>query len=97
MRQLSAPCPVWARQLGLVAKVRAIAEFVERIKWGQIKWGQTPLLIPQATLDGWQAEGLLELLGQVSDMAALFASVDMVLLPSYGELVGYQDGKNFTK
>ena len=44
-----------------------------------------PAAIPQATLDGWQAEGLVELLGQVSDMAALFASVDIVVLPSYRE------------
>ncbi len=44
-----------------------------------------PAAIPQATLDGWQAEGLIELLGQVSDMAALFATVDMVVLPSYRE------------
>jgi glycosyltransferase involved in cell wall biosynthesis len=44
-----------------------------------------PAAIPQATLDGWQAEGLMELLGQVSNMPALFASVDMVVLPSYRE------------
>jgi len=44
-----------------------------------------PAAIPQATLDGWQAEGLIELLGQVSDMAALFATTDMVVLPSYRE------------
>ena len=44
-----------------------------------------PAAIAQATLDGWQAEGLIELLGQVSDMAALFAAVDMVVLPSYRE------------
>jgi glycosyltransferase involved in cell wall biosynthesis len=44
-----------------------------------------PAAIPQATLDGWQAEGLIELLGQVGDMAALFASVDIVVLPSYRE------------
>jgi glycosyltransferase involved in cell wall biosynthesis len=44
-----------------------------------------PAAIPQATLDGWQADGLIELLGQVSDMAALFAAVDMVVLPSYRE------------
>ncbi len=44
-----------------------------------------PAAIPQATLDGWQSEGLFELLGQVSNMAALFASVDMVVLPSYRE------------
>ncbi len=44
-----------------------------------------PAAISQATLNGWQAEGLIELLGQVSDMAALFASADMVVLPSYRE------------
>lgn len=44
-----------------------------------------PAAIPQATLDDWQAEGLIELLGQVSDMAGLFAIVDMVVLPSYRE------------
>ena len=44
-----------------------------------------PAAIPQATLDGWQAEGLIELLGQVSDMAALFATADIVVLPSYRE------------
>ena len=44
-----------------------------------------PAAIPQATLDGWHGEGLIELLGQVSDMAALFATVDMVVLPSYRE------------
>ena len=44
-----------------------------------------PAAISQAILEGWQAEGLIELLGQVSDMAALFASADMVVLPSYRE------------
>ena len=44
-----------------------------------------PAAIPQATLDGWQTEGLIELLGQVSDMVALFATADMVVLPSYRE------------
>lgn len=44
-----------------------------------------PAAIPQATLDGWAAEGLIELLGQVSDMPALFASADIVVLPSYRE------------
>ena len=44
-----------------------------------------PAAISQTTLNGWQAEGLIELLGQVSDMAALFATADMVVLPSYRE------------
>ena len=51
---------------------------------------ETPVLaIPQAMLDGWQAEGLMELLDQVSDMAVLFASVDMVV-PSYREVVAHE-------
>lgn len=44
-----------------------------------------PAAIPQAALDGWAAEGLIELLGQVGDMPALFARVTMVVLPSYRE------------
>jgi len=44
-----------------------------------------PAAIAQATLDGWQTEGLIELLGQVGDMADLYANVDMVVLPSYRE------------
>jgi glycosyltransferase involved in cell wall biosynthesis len=44
-----------------------------------------PAAIAQSTLDSWAAEGLVELLGQVSDMAALFAGVQMVVLPSYRE------------
>lgn len=44
-----------------------------------------PAAIPQATLDGWAEEGVVELLGQVSDMAALFAGVHIAVLPSYRE------------
>jgi glycosyltransferase involved in cell wall biosynthesis len=44
-----------------------------------------PASIPQATLDGWAAEGLVELLGHVSDMPALYGRVHLVVLPSYRE------------
>jgi glycosyltransferase involved in cell wall biosynthesis len=44
-----------------------------------------PAAIPQATLDDWAAEGVIEVLGQVSDMAALFASAHIAVLPSYRE------------
>jgi glycosyltransferase involved in cell wall biosynthesis len=44
-----------------------------------------PASIPQAQLDAWMAEGLVELLGQVEDMPALWASVDIAALPSYRE------------
>jgi glycosyltransferase involved in cell wall biosynthesis len=76
---------------------KGIAEYVEAARQLKVKGlpirfllagspdPGNPAAIPQATLDDWQAEGLIELLGQVSDMAALFASVDMAVLPSYRE------------
>jgi len=76
---------------------KGIAEYVEAARQLQAKGlpirfllagapdPGNPAAIPQATLDAWQAEGLVELLGQVSDMAALFATVDMAVLPSYRE------------
>ena len=76
---------------------KGIAEYVEAARQLQAKGLRirfllagapdpgNPAAIPQATLDGWQAEGLIELLGQVSDMAALFATVDITVLPSYRE------------
>lgn len=76
---------------------KGIAEYVEAARQLQVKGlpirfllagspdPGNPAAIPQATLDGWQAEGLIELLGQVNDMAALFATVDMAVLPSYRE------------
>jgi glycosyltransferase involved in cell wall biosynthesis len=44
-----------------------------------------PASVPQSELDAWQAEGVLTLLGEVTDMAALYASADMAVLPSYRE------------
>lgn len=44
-----------------------------------------PAAVPEATVRDWVAEGLVEWLGHVDDMPALFASVDMVVLPSYRE------------
>ena len=44
-----------------------------------------PAAVPEATVHGWVAEGLLQWLGHVDDMPALFASVDVVVLPSYRE------------
>lgn len=44
-----------------------------------------PSAIPQETLIGWQEEGLVEWLGHVTDMPALLAGVDIVILPSYRE------------
>ena len=44
-----------------------------------------PAAVPEATVRAWVDEGLVEWLGHVDDMPALFASVDMVVLPSYRE------------
>jgi glycosyltransferase involved in cell wall biosynthesis len=42
-----------------------------------------PASIPQAQLDAWAAEGIVELAGQVDDMVALLAASDIGVLPSY--------------
>ncbi len=44
-----------------------------------------PAAVPEADLQAWVAEGVLQWLGHVDDMPALFASVDVVVLPSYRE------------
>lgn len=44
-----------------------------------------PAAVPMETALAWQAAGLVELLGHVGDMAALYRSVDVVVLPSYRE------------
>lgn len=44
-----------------------------------------PASVPASTVQDWVDEGLLQWLGHVSDMPALFHSVDAVILPSYRE------------
>ncbi len=44
-----------------------------------------PSSISSVILEEWQREGVVELLGQVNDMAALFSKVHIVVLPSYRE------------
>lgn len=44
-----------------------------------------PASVPDATVRGWEAEGLLRWLGHVDDMPALYRKVDIVVLPSYRE------------
>lgn len=44
-----------------------------------------PAAVPEADVRGWVGEGLLQWLGHVVDMPALFRSVDVVVLPSYRE------------
>jgi len=42
-----------------------------------------PAAVPEETVQGWVRDGLLEWLGHVDDTAALFGTVDIVVLPSY--------------
>lgn len=42
-----------------------------------------PGAVPEPIIKSWVEEGLIEWLGHVDDMQALFASVDIVILPSY--------------
>ena len=44
-----------------------------------------PAAIPEQTVRGWESEGLIRWHGHVEDMPTLYASVDMVVLPSYRE------------
>jgi glycosyltransferase involved in cell wall biosynthesis len=42
-----------------------------------------PAAVPEATVRGWVDDGLVEWIGHFDDMPALFASTDIVVLPSY--------------
>jgi glycosyltransferase involved in cell wall biosynthesis len=44
-----------------------------------------PAAVPQRVIHRWVEEGLVQWLGHVADMPALFHSVDAVVLPSYRE------------
>ena len=44
-----------------------------------------PAAVPESTLRSWEEEGVVEWLGHVDDMPALYATVDIVVLPSYRE------------
>ena len=51
-----------------------------------VRFEKTPESVLQAQLDAWAADGVVELLGQVEDMAAQLARTDIAVLPSdYGE------------
>ena len=44
-----------------------------------------PAAVPERDIRGWVEEGVVQWLGHVDDMPALFSSVDVVVLPSYRE------------
>jgi glycosyltransferase involved in cell wall biosynthesis len=44
-----------------------------------------PAAVPENQIAAWQSEGIIECLGHVDDMANLYSTVDLVVLPSYRE------------
>lgn len=44
-----------------------------------------PVEVPESVVQGWASEGLVTWLGHVSDMPAMFRSMDAAVLPSYRE------------
>ncbi len=46
---------------------------------------ENPAAIPEATLQAWQAEGIVEWRGAVADIAGLWAEASIAVLPSYRE------------
>jgi glycosyltransferase involved in cell wall biosynthesis len=44
-----------------------------------------PTVVPQADLEGWQSEGVINCLEEVPDVRPIMAKADVVVLPSYYE------------
>ncbi len=65
-------------------RLRAEGRVIEFLLAGDPDPGN-PATVPESDVCGWVAEGLLQWLGHVDDMPALFRSVDVVVLPSYRE------------
>lgn len=92
--------PVAVPRVLLAARLlwdKGLAEYVDAIRLLRAQGRQiefllagmpdpgNPASVSEATVTGWVEEGLLTWLGHVDDMPALFAGVDVVVLPSYRE------------
>jgi len=96
----SPPCPGDGFRVLLAARLlwdKGVAEYVEAARLlraegrnmycllaGEPDPGN-PAAVPDATLQSWVAEGVVQWLGHVDDMPALLATVHAVVLPSYRE------------
>ena len=65
-------------------QLRAQGEAIDFLLAGTPDLGN-PAAVPEQLIREWVDEGLVQWLGHVSDMPALFHSVDAVVLPSYRE------------
>lgn len=70
--------------VGAARKLRLDGRDIEFLLAGDPDPGN-PAAVPEGTVRTWVEEGLLQWLGHVDDMAALFETVDVVVLPSYRE------------
>jgi glycosyltransferase involved in cell wall biosynthesis len=77
---------LWEKGVGeLLAAARLLqsrGRRVEVLLAGKPDLGN-PAAVPESDLRAWQDEGVVQWLGQVDDMPALFQSVDAVALPTY--------------
>ncbi len=91
------PGPVTAALVGRMLWDKGVGELVEaqrilkrrgvplRIRLAGPLDTENPAAIPRATLEGWVKEGVVEWLGQVKDVAALWRETAIAVLPSYRE------------
>jgi glycosyltransferase involved in cell wall biosynthesis len=73
-----------AEYVGAARQLRLDGRDIEFLLAGDPDPGN-PAAVPEGTVRAWVGEGLLQWLGHVDDMAALFETVDAVVLPSYRE------------
>lgn len=73
-----------AEYIAAARNLRAQGRTIEFLLAGDPDPGN-PAAVPEDTVRSWVDEGVLQWLGHVDDMPALFASVDVVVLPSYRE------------
>jgi len=88
LRVLLAARLLWEKGIGeFVEAARALHARGVAVKFllAGVPDAGNPAAVPEAALHKWAAEGVVEWLGHVEDMAALFRSMDIVVLPSYRE------------
>jgi len=83
--------------IGRILRDKGVLELVEAARLVKAKYpntrfrmlgsigAQNPTAIPQADVDSWIAEGLIDYLGSTDDVRPAIAAADCVVLPSYRE------------
>lgn len=73
-----------AEYVAAIRQLRAQGRAIHALLAGAPDPGN-PAAVPESTIRGWVDKGLVTWLGHIDDMASLFASVDVMVLPSYRE------------